>query len=283
MLVHPLRHWVEHGSLRSTDRLRRRALGFPGVQVAFPGSSPEPEFLRLFQGAVDLQCLAVVVLRRRAWRWAEGPDAERLVAAVFATLRRGDIPEALRYSLLGTMCNGWVTSRRLAQESGPCKMGCAEFDGDCIEHYLYCPMLLPMARVHSRLDLSAVRARSVLHLGFLGLGGDRGVRETIHLDATLMAYNRLRHGHWGWGLRALGRAAQRGVAAASRRRGGSTPMCRRTTVRGVGPRCRRLSVLCWVRCDRSSAMQRSAPCGSKSALSSGCAALGGALVSCGAS
>lgn len=49
-----------------------------------------------------------------------------------------------------------------------------------------------------RLDLAAVCARGVFGtLGYLGLGGDRGFRVAIHIDATLMAYSRIRHGHVG--------------------------------------------------------------------------------------
>lgn len=67
-----------------------------------------------------------------------------------------------------------------------------------LEHYLYCPLLLPMARHHLRLDLAAVRARGVFGvMGHLGQSGGRGFRLAIHLDATLVAYDRLRHGRAG--------------------------------------------------------------------------------------
>lgn len=141
---HPLWHRVEGGDMRNTVRLRSRALGMLGVPAALQDPAPEsaaPEsaLMRIFCGSVPLQANAVSGLRRWARRWAEDYQVEHLLASVLALLRRGDVPEAVRYSPLRTMCNVWVTSRRLSQEMHPCRMGCGVADADCLEQHIYKP------------------------------------------------------------------------------------------------------------------------------------------------
>lgn len=70
--------------------------------------------MNIFRGEVDLRGRAAEVLRRRARRWATADEVEPLTAALLALMRRSDVPEAVRYSVLRTFCNGWITSRRLA-------------------------------------------------------------------------------------------------------------------------------------------------------------------------
>lgn len=55
-----------------------------------------------------------------------------------------------------------------------------------------------MAKFHLRLDILAARGRGVRNmLGFAGLPGDRGYRVALHMDATLVVHNRVRHEHAG--------------------------------------------------------------------------------------
>lgn len=184
--------------MQSTDRLRARVLGIPGVVAAIGGLSVESEVTQILRSAEPVHSGAIAVLRRRAQCWAEGHEVEHVVASLLAAFRRNDVPEAVRYSVLRTVCNGWVTSRRLSQERRSCQMECGAEDGDWLKHYLFCPRVLAMARRHLRLHLAAVRVRGICGIfGYLGIAGDRGYRVAIHVDATLMAYNKLRHGHGG--------------------------------------------------------------------------------------
>lgn len=115
-----------------------------------------------------------------------------------AGLARQDIPESIRWSVLRTVVRGWVTTRRLSQISSPFVFGCGDVEGDCVEHYMYCDVVLPMARRHLRLDLIAVRGRGIFGaLGYFGVGPNRGFHIALHVDAVLVAHNRLRHEHDG--------------------------------------------------------------------------------------
>lgn len=197
--------------------------------------SPTSSLMRIFRGTVALQSQVVAVLRKRARRWAEGHEVDYLAASVTALLRRGDVPEALRYSALRIVCNRWVTSRRLSQESGLCRMGCGDDGMDWIEQYLYCPVLMPLARMHLRLDLAAVRARGVFGTsGYLGPRGTEGSGWHTHT--------------WRTTEYAMGTWAERAayVLGGSRRcRGGILPS-------GIGPRCHRgPCCAAFGRCDRT--------------------------------
>lgn len=194
LLVHPFRRWVENGILVSTDRLRRRLLPHPGIAAPLESSSPQAALMKMFRGEVDLHGCAAEVLRHRARRWATADEVEPISASFMAILRRNDVPEAVRYNVFRTSCNGWITSRRLAQTASPCKFGCGALDGDSVEHYLFCSRVAAMAKFHLGLDVFAARGRVVRNmLGFAGLPGDRGFRVALHMDATLMVHNRIRH------------------------------------------------------------------------------------------
>lgn len=89
-------------------------------------------------------------------------------------------------------------TQRLALTTSLCKMGCGALDGDCIEHYLFCSLIAPVAKFHLRLDVRTAQGRGLRGiLGHVGLPGERGFRLALHLDATLMFHNRLRHEHAG--------------------------------------------------------------------------------------
>ena len=133
--------------------------------------------------------------RRRLERWAiallPGRRVDRAVE-VLQEVWRTTTPRILA-ALLRTMCNGWVTARRM-QESRPCILLCGR-GHDSIEHYAHCHVSRTVTMRKLRLPDIAPPDR-LQHL--LGLGAatarDRTVR-AIALYALYSTHCALRHGH----------------------------------------------------------------------------------------
>lgn len=216
-LIHPFQFWVDSNLLCTPARLRGRVLRVPGIVAALFESPPEASVLRLLRDGVDREGKALALLRRRARRWVDDADVERFTASFVEALRRRDMPKAVRCRVLRTMVNGSVASRCARSTASSY---CNGLDG----------FILPMARLHLELNLMAVRARGVVGtLCCVGVAGDRGFRVALHLDAALMAYSRLRHGHAG---DACGSYAAR-LKEVSRRHPAATAVIRRCAAERV--------------------------------------------------
>lgn len=194
LFLHPLHDWLESSVLLSSAALRARHLGDPQVDAALARARLQAELTAIFEARRGGQGVPLGVLRRRVARWVEPDSVDRVAAALTAFFRRADIPDAIKHSVLRIAVNAWCTTRRFQAEVAECALGCGLAHADTLEHYIFCPVLHSTAQRHLRLDLTAVQRGGVgTVLELLGSAGDRGMRLAVHIDAVLMAHNRLRH------------------------------------------------------------------------------------------
>lgn len=106
---------------------------------------------------------------RGAWRWVSEDWLSGLGGVLVVSLQRADIPEAIRFSGLRTMANGWCRTRRLQQQTGECLLGRVAEGEASLVHDVFCDS-----------DRSSGRG--------LGAPVDRGFHLAHHFDAVLMAH-----------------------------------------------------------------------------------------------